>query len=107
MKPLSLRRPLPALVVLLMCFARALLGVAQTGEEYFASPGRADAHITARSLLLSNRVLAVSWSISKGSFTGTKLFNRTSGVEIPLPQDPFLIVLKDRASIREIGRAHV
>lgn len=100
MKPLSLRRPLPALVVLLMCFARALLGVAQTGDEYFASPGRADAHITARSLLLSNRVLAVSWSISKGSFTGTKLFNRTSAVEIPLPQDPFLIVLKDRASIR-------
>lgn len=74
--------------------------MAQAAEDSFASPGKADASIAADSLSLSNRVLAASWSTSKRSFTGLKLSNLSSGAEIPLPSDPFVIVLKDGASIR-------
>ena len=88
------------LVLLLMCFASTPHGLAQTGEGNFSSPGRVNASIAATSLSLSNRVLEACWSISKDSFVGIKLFNRSSGVEIPLPKDPFLITLKGGASIR-------
>ena len=100
MKPIPLRNPLSKLFLLLVCVAGANLGVAQMEEGSFASPGKANASIAAPSLSLSNRVLAVSWSISKDSFTGIKLFNRSSRVGIPLTNDPFLIILKDGESIR-------
>jgi len=99
MKPLPLRICLPEWLLLLACLAVASLGTAQTPESIFAAPGKANASIAATSVSLSNRVLAASWSLSNASLTGKSLIVRLSGVEIPLPKDPFLILLEDGTSI--------
>jgi len=78
----------------------AALAVGQTPVPYGASAGTAKAEIRSQLLTLSNQSFEARWSVREGKLTGLKFVVRGTGAKMPLPHDPFLLILKDGTSVR-------
>jgi hypothetical protein len=67
---------------------------------YGASAGAAKAEIRNQLLSVSNQMMEAQWSVRGGKLTGLKFVIRGTGVEVALPRDPFLLILRDGTSLR-------
>ncbi len=54
-------------------------------------------------LSLSNQMLEAQWSVRESKLEGLKIVVHGAGAEILLPPDPFLLIFKDRTSLRASG----
>ena len=73
---------------------------AQIPALYGASAGAAKAAIRSQLLSLSNQMIEAQWSAREGKLTGLKFVIRSTAVDVGLPRDPFLLILKDGTSLR-------
>jgi hypothetical protein len=76
------------------------LAVGQSSVLYGRYAGTARAKIEGSVLSLSNQMLEAQWSVRGGKLEGLRVVVRGTGAEMVLPHDPFLLVLKDRTSLR-------
>ena len=77
----------------------ALPVLAQSSRSYEISSGRAHAAVDSGTLSLSNQVLTARWSVADRRFTGIDLAIRETAAAVPLPYDPFGVILKDGTSV--------
>jgi hypothetical protein len=87
-----------AIVVALL--ASTVPAAGQSPVLYGASPGAAEAEIQGTVLSLSNEMMQAQWSVSEGKLTGLKLVDRSTGAQISLSHDPFILTFKDGTSVR-------
>jgi hypothetical protein len=76
------------------------LAAGQSSVLYGTDAGAAKAKVQGSVLSLSNQMLKAQWSVREGRLEGLKVVIRGTGVEMALPHDPFLLILKDGASLR-------
>jgi hypothetical protein len=79
------------------------LAVGQSSLLYGAHAGVARAKVQGSVLSLSNQMLEAQWSVRESKLEGLKVVVHGAGAEILLPPDPFLLIFKDRTSLRASG----